>query len=814
ERFRQQGEQAAALGGVADERHRALVDRYRPLIAELTGLLDNLMDRDIATPADLERALELIGTILSPVRPALHGTLPYQSLPPLDDPPTTVPQIQPAYRLAGAGTAAADLAGAPEAPLNERIAEQARRIAAESGKLSWDPVDLFEWVKNNIATEWYWGAMKGAEETLRQGSGNDADQAALLVALLRVAGYPARYVRGVIAFPGGVDGLRGQIGIQDPAGILAFLRKAGIPCRPVMDGAAIVNIEFEHVWVETRVPYANYRGSLGDASGPLWLPLDPSIKVAGYHTSGSIDLFSQPDNPLPELVASYLADERSETPLEMLQARLETWLADKFPGYGYPDLLNRRQPVTRRLHILPATLPYREVAVTGEYANLPAELVQSVTIRLAWPEPVLELTLPLHQAANRSLVVGFEPESVADHEIINLYGGLDNTPAHLVRLRPVLEIDGQRHAVAPAGLAVGEGFELAVTLQGPTRSRTVTNQVRTGYPLVLGLVAQQVVMPPEPGEPEMAAAHLHRAALAYSDAWNRAEQEFADLLDLALARPLPSLVTLGGSLQVAALLDIPLQVDLSGLFIDADLRAAATAVRPDVADARERLFMQLSALHGSVLEHRVFEDRFDLPAVSTAKLFGLAASAQVPVLTIDADNQAELLPALDLAPQIAADILDAANRGWTVRIPQQPLGLRDWQGSGYVKEDPGTGAAGYMLSGGIAGGATVSRVEAWHDLLQFLFRHPFSLPPNADPDSAMTIRKIAATDWQVGTAGAAFGEPLTVYVRDAEGIPVRGASVVFTVLEGGGLLRTEAEEPVTGTTLSVSSDWRGLARVT
>ncbi len=42
--------------------------------------------------------------------------------------------------------------------------------------------------------------MKGAEETLRQKSGNDCDQATLFAALLRASGFPTRYVRGTIEF--------------------------------------------------------------------------------------------------------------------------------------------------------------------------------------------------------------------------------------------------------------------------------------------------------------------------------------------------------------------------------------------------------------------------------------------------------------------------------------------------------------------------------------------------------------------------------------------------------------------------------------
>ena len=38
----------------------------------------------------------------------------------------------------------------------------------------------------------------------------------------------------------------------------------------------------------------------------------------------------------------------------------------------------------------------------------------------------------------RRLDITFEPQTIEDQEIMNSYGGLDNTPLYLIRLRPVL----------------------------------------------------------------------------------------------------------------------------------------------------------------------------------------------------------------------------------------------------------------------------------------------------------------------------------------------------------------------------------------
>ena len=60
------------------------------------------------------------------------------------------------------------------------------------------PLEVYESVRNSLRSEFYYGAMKGPEQAFLEGSGNDADTAAVLVLMLRAKGIPARYVRGTI----------------------------------------------------------------------------------------------------------------------------------------------------------------------------------------------------------------------------------------------------------------------------------------------------------------------------------------------------------------------------------------------------------------------------------------------------------------------------------------------------------------------------------------------------------------------------------------------------------------------------------------
>lgn len=809
ERFRVQGEKVAVLGSKARARHAAMVSRYQVAMDRLLPLLQQTTSGPAANNLSTWQELQkLLDSILPPSQPPLHGTLPYRHFNATTQLPTTAPLITPAYRTVAA-TTSSDLEATPEAPRSAAIVDLAQSLA-------WSPAAIYQWVTDNVATEWYWGAMKGAEETLQQRSGNDADQAALLVALLRASGYPTRYVRGVIEFyPQDLARVANQTGVQDPARLGDFFQKAGIPYTPTLSASTVVNYQIEHLWVETYVPYANYRGVLADVQGKIWLPLDSSIKVAGYDsTVGALDLFSEVGSPLATLREDYLSSFLPESPLEFLRTRSQAFLDQNHPGEAYATLLNQRSQRASTLNILPASLQFREVVVTGEYTQLPASLLHQ--LRFLVPgvsEPVLDVTLDLYTLSNRKVVLSYEPESVEDQEIINSWGGLDNTPAYLVRLRPVLLVDGERLAVGQEGFARGVTYPLTEELIAPGGGATFSNELQSGYPTVFGVAAQKALVPAPEAVKNEAIDLFHRDALTYIDNWNQAENELAALLRTPIVRPLPTVIMLGGALEVTTLLGEPQGVEWKGLFIDADLRVAEVLGTGAAAAERERLFMELSALQGSVLENQIFESALNVESISTAKLLGLAADAQIPLLTLDAANIESELPTLSLADNVRADIVAAVGAGLTVRIPRFALTYHNWNGVGYIKENPTTGEAGYMLAGVIAGGATVLGVEMWPEEMRAVMIAPYQGEANLDPNQANSITAALPNAVKLATVGTESASPLMVLVRDAANLPVSWAPVVFSVRSGGGLLLDTAVIPhVWGATVTVLSGPDGIAR--
>jgi RHS repeat-associated protein len=94
-------------------------------------------------------------------------------------------------RTASSNLQEAQSASAVEAPLE--IEKEIRAIAKGLGN---SPINIFNYVRNNIDYEPYQGLRKGGELTLLEGAGNDFDQCELLAKLLSAAGYnDVAYVR-------------------------------------------------------------------------------------------------------------------------------------------------------------------------------------------------------------------------------------------------------------------------------------------------------------------------------------------------------------------------------------------------------------------------------------------------------------------------------------------------------------------------------------------------------------------------------------------------------------------------------------------
>ena len=763
-----------------------------------------------ARAALAEVAAVLDETLAPPPSRVLRAALPFRRTGLAVRPPVTAPTVVPSYLdPLDAGSDPADLAGSPEAPLTAEI-------VARAEALDHDYVRIFEFVRNEIATEWYAGGMKGAEETLRQGAGNDVDQASLLIALFRASTLPARYVHGVIERP--IGELAAELGLADPGAVPAALARAGVAHRPVIQGGALAAVELEHTWVAAHVPYANYRGAVVDFSGRTWLPLAPALATTTAVPPTRV--LRRMELSVDGAIEAALAAPRPLSPLAEVRQQVIDWLAANAPEESYEEQLGERTIDAEVLGLLPSSLPVPVVAVTGEEPALGASHLHTVRwLARAGSDPaaavVFDAELPLHRLAGRRVTLSYLPATVDDHRTVNAFGGLDSVPVYLVRLRPQLKVDGRTMAVGEGSLPMGAEHRIEVEVAGPWGSERVAEMLFAGTYQALAVSPQRTLPRPDPGgeladTESLAARLLSRLALEHGRRWGEAEDELAALLGVRVMRPLPAVAFVTNEVRLEQVLGLPQALIWEGVTLDAALRAAEPfdSTAEDPAAARD--WMRLAALEGSALEHRVFEDELLVESVSADKALGLARQAGTEVVTVDAGNVDAVLPTLLHPPEVLAEIDHWASQGLVIEVPRMPVTLNAWQGSAWRVEEPASGEAGYFLAGGLAGGATTEPPDNWIlDFVADALAAPYAGEPNTDPLAGAEIVKVFETDGQQAEVGTVLPLRLAVRVRDETGRPVQGAEVLFSSWSGGGLLLDgsgSASEQLIATT-----DRRGFA---
>jgi RHS repeat-associated protein len=300
-------------------------------------------------------------------------------------------------RTAFASAAVLLLAWPARASLQEELPDVvlgSPEIQAKAAELGHDPVRIYEFVRNEVEYQVYYGLMKGPEGTLRSLAGNEYDQAALLVSLLRASNVPARFVRGRIRISG--SAANAWIGTTSPAAarfIWTFTHPpawapppawTSIPGVGATWDAGANLLEKIHVWVEAEVPLARYRGSGTDPRGKAWIPLDPSYKESDWQADPGLLSGSSPAVTFDYTGAGgYYQSVDSRLPVEVFEDQVRSYLAQNDPGSPLEEQLFIGRIREERPGVLPTSLPYE--LSTGLPPIRAASLVDLHSPQPGWP---------------------------------------------------------------------------------------------------------------------------------------------------------------------------------------------------------------------------------------------------------------------------------------------------------------------------------------------------------------------------------------------------------------------------------------------
>ena len=277
-------------------RHEAAVAEYERRKAEFSALMQ-AVEAAADGKGELQQALASLGDFMAKYpnakthTPTDPNNLPWGSPKPVTRAPYTSPAQFKTSRLFGETVKVAQSgslsgislpnAALPLAPTPADLAatedvQITQAIKDLAASLDHQPVAIYNWVRNNIQFVPSYGSIQGSDMTLQTKRGNSFDTASLLIALLRVANIPARYVYGTIEVP--ADKAMNWVGgVTVPEAAQNLMGQGGIPNVGVGFGGQIRSIRLEHVWVEAFVDYNPSRGAVNRKPN-TWVPLDASFK--------------------------------------------------------------------------------------------------------------------------------------------------------------------------------------------------------------------------------------------------------------------------------------------------------------------------------------------------------------------------------------------------------------------------------------------------------------------------------------------------------------------------------------------------------
>lgn len=628
-------------------------------------------------------------------------------------------------------------------------------IKAQAQALNYDPVQIHNWVRNNV--EWLptWGATQDADVTLGSQRGNAMDIASLEIALLRAARIPARYVYGTIEVPA-ARFMNWAGGFTDINAAMDYASSGGIPVTGIVTAGQITKVQLEHVWVEAAIDFRPSRGAV-NKSADTWVELDPSFKQ--YQDLPGLDVVKisgLDPNALAQSFASSGTVNTTEGWVQNLdptvltsaqtqaQTALTTYIQTNLTNPTVGDVIGGRKIIAANTTVLPASLPYRTVVTGVRYGSLPTGLENAMTFAFGVDllgDPVNPMTFPWATLNNHKVTLSFKPATSADEQALQSLlppGPItdpsqlpSSIPAYLIQVIPELALDGQ---TVMQGSAMTFGTDLTffygISRLNPGQSQTYTYNVTAGSYLSVG-VAGGSVSPQRLQELKIKLTQTQTTlqsgdataigALTQEDVlgdrfYSGTLGYFTEYLTLAHVTGLSRHArhnlamgygTLGYEPKVQSLFGIPRAITPGGIGVNVRIGYVVASADGDPGN-RRNLSVQVGLL-SSALESSVPEQMFSTPTqvaqgVSAVKALQIASAQGQRIYHITQLNTAQVLPNLHLDAVAMDEITQGLAIGKEITVHTDRINVAGWVGEGYIILDPETGAGAYKIAGGTNGG--------------------------------------------------------------------------------------------------------------
>lgn len=600
-----------------------------------------------------------------------------------------------------------------------------QKIIALAKHLDHNPVNIFNWLRENIEYEPYYGAKKGAVGCMKEGKCNDLDTASLAISMLRASKIPARYRKGVAVIE--IEKLQNLLGVEDKKAVYARFKTNKVPIFTV-DGEADLNgqnleeadltnvtkFAIEWTYPELFYEYDYNRGNLDNQLSldvldtpelrlelselfkKQWIPFETLF--GGYEHIQNERVANTVNFDFQSFWNNFLQDQDAESPLEKYRQDLiaqtnKDILDDQYKSY--------RVRHYQEIDFIPYTLPYLfgegtdsegEFYDEENFSEIPSARKHFVEVRLRKAENeelILSNRLESGKANNATIDLYYSGATVTDEDTISEYNGLAHTPPSLVDINPYM-IGSSGPFFSDEVLQIGEPLILEFSY-GIGDEELELNQKFSvagnaeGIFITLNDIQEHWSYDDEEDPDRISKVLIDSNAFTAREYMKELfksqkiiDQSLDHYTNVNFAR---AVVSQNRSLNEVD--DTPTTFEYNGLTLDASVLINNTS-NTDTFNANLENMALLWGLEGSYLEAQIFEDLTGVASISTVQGLQYANNSDdYTVHIIDSNNQS-VIDNLELSDNTKSNMQAAIQSGNTVVTPNRPVTMNDWSGILYI----------------------------------------------------------------------------------------------------------------------------------
>lgn len=577
-----------------------------------------------------------------------------------------------------------------------------------------DLARVFQTVWAGIQFEIYPGALKGPQGVEEQLSGNDLEQAWLLVEKARELGLEARFVEGTT-----------ELEMEE------FLAWTGF----TDDQTAVNQWGFSGDWFKgpnTNVVVMDRTWTEVQVEDGLWLELDAAYRLHDLVDAPDLDeddqdSFNATHEELWDQVdtskMAFQGDRIDALPIDQADQAANTTFGPAVDDHldNVTSDANSTLDLVGGLAPRP-TAPDEEPnrAIETRFRQVPSDRFWDVRINtFDWTFKTpgdIDLTRTTADLYGDSITVSSSGLTAEDQQKIDDAGGITNVSRHEVDLENTLYIDREKVAEDTTATTPGSTYGIRVRVSRPgggvvfdhdsplraggayavamdigqtpmARVGEELEQMRddtnhTTAPRDLG--PQDLVTPAQQVQGWQYFARLHMSSFSLETQYDVRHQPF---VGAAVTGSSMVPVTDDGLETVAP---TPPSIDVNAL---------ANSYHRHGNDSKAAEFNTVRGMLSSMWEGEIWHDVYNASGISTYHILRAASDRGQPIYHVNATNVDTILADTPLPSQVESSIRSAVHDGKVVTVHHEEITVNNWTGVAWSETDPDTGVGGWLIFG-------------------------------------------------------------------------------------------------------------------